>query len=68
MTLAYIRDYYKVPAKRGTIVYYKGHRGIITGSKNAYLRVRMEDYDIIKTLHPKDVVFDDSTTPLTTET
>jgi hypothetical protein len=56
--MAYIRDFYGVPAKRGDIVYYKGHRGVITGSTSAYLRVRMEDYDIIKTFHPSDLVFE----------
>lgn len=56
--MAYIRDYYGVPAKRGAIVYYKGHRGIITGSKSAYLRVRLEGSDTIMSFHPKDVVFD----------
>lgn len=59
MSMAYIRDFYGVPAKRGGIVFYKGHRGVITGSKNAYLRVRMEDFDIIKTFHPNDLVFED---------
>lgn len=58
MTMAYIRDFYGVPAKRGGIVYYRGHRGIITGSVNAYLRVRLEDFDIIKTFHPKELVFE----------
>lgn len=57
--MAYVRDFYGVPAKRGGIVFYKGHRGVITGSENAYLRVRMEDFDIIKTFHPNDLVFED---------
>ena len=56
--MEYIRDFYGVPAKRGAIVFYKGHRGVITGSKNAYLRVRIEDFDIVKTFHPKDLVFE----------
>ena len=54
-SMAYIRDFYGVPAKRGAIVYFKGFRGVIVGSKNSYLRVRMEDFDIVKTLHPEEV-------------
>jgi len=54
MTMAYIRDFYDVPAKRGGKVFYKGKPGVITRSKNAYLWVRMDEVDISILLHPAD--------------
>jgi len=54
MTMAYIRDFYGVPAKRGEKVLYKGKHGIITRSKNAYLWVRMDEVDISLLVHPAD--------------
>jgi len=40
MSMKYIRDRYKVPAKRGMIVCYDGYMGIIT-SASCYLRVTL---------------------------
>jgi hypothetical protein len=48
----YIRNYYKVPAKRGGKVKYEGKTGIIIGSRLAYLRIRLEGEKEIKSYHP----------------
>lgn len=46
MTMQYIRDTYKVPAKRGGRVIYQGNgkdaKGVITGSDGARLRIRLD--------------------------
>lgn len=65
MSMKYIRDYYKVPAKRGARIefddemskfllgfLYKPKRGTIVGSKHGYLRVRFDNQKHITTLHP----------------
>lgn len=52
MSMEYIRDYYKVPAKRGRKVIVIGKLGIITGSKGAYLRVRLEGEKGSSLYHP----------------
>lgn len=46
MSMKYIRDYYSVPAKRGGLVDVIGNegmkfRGVITGAKDARIRVRL---------------------------
>ena len=50
--MAYIRDHYGVPAKRGGIVWAKGKRGVIVGSQGSYLRVRLDGDTHIGTWHP----------------
>jgi hypothetical protein len=65
--MQYIRDYYKVPAKRGAIIEYHGdeeigrfirgflyvpRRGVIVAAKGNYLRVRFNDSNHITTIHP----------------
>lgn len=52
MSLAYIRRYYGVPAKRGGRVTYKGMPGVITGSSDAHLRVRLDGETESVILHP----------------
>jgi len=57
MSLAYIREAYNVPAFRGRRVRFDIglglHReGVITGSKNAYLRVRFDPERDIRLMHP----------------
>ena len=59
MSMEYIRHYYGVPAKRGTKVKIKSPAspsvifdGVIVGSKNAWLRVRVNGR--IMTYHPTD--------------
>jgi len=46
MSMKYIRDTYKVPAKRGARIKYRGvamiQTGTIVGSKGAYIRVRID--------------------------
>ena len=50
--MEYIRNYYKVPAKRGAKIQYKGQNGTIVGALNGCLRVRLEGEKKIKTYHP----------------
>jgi len=50
--MEYIRNYYKVPAKRGMLVKYQGKPGIIVGAKDAYLRIRLEGEKSIGSYHP----------------
>jgi hypothetical protein len=56
VSMAYIREHYKVPAKRGGRIIYTGGRfpmtGTIVGSRNAHLRVRMDGFKRIEELHP----------------
>jgi len=65
MSMEYIRQYYGVPAKRSGCVIIKAKycdiNGIIVGSKNACLRIRIEPYlhvtgsrKGILTYHPTD--------------
>lgn len=51
MSMSYIRNHYKVPAKRGLRVRFQGRSGVITGTVDAHLRVRMDDGERV-TLHP----------------
>ena len=47
MSMQHIRDYYGVPAKRGSRVKYTwrnpGRLGTVVGSQSQYLRVRFDD-------------------------
>lgn len=57
MTMKYIRDYYGVPAKRGVRVKYAASdgeefEGVITGSKDAHLRVRFPNTNHSWIMHP----------------
>lgn len=52
MSMKWIRDHYKVPAKRGMKVIAQGQRGTIVGSKNEYLRIRIEGEKNILSFHP----------------
>lgn len=40
--MGYIRETYKVPAKRGMRVRFNGLNGRIVGSRGGYLRVRLD--------------------------
>jgi len=42
VSLAYIRDYYGVPARRGGRVRFDGRDGTIVGAQAQYLRVRLD--------------------------
>lgn len=50
--MQYIRNYYKVPAKRGGKITYKGKAGTIVGAKGAHLRIRLEGENRIGSYHP----------------
>ena len=50
--MEYIRRYYNVPAKKGTRVLYDRKYGIITGSKNGLLRIRMDGDSYSELYHP----------------
>jgi hypothetical protein len=56
MSLDYIRKTYGVPAKRGARVEYSGGKsplfGTITGSRSAYIRVRLDGDKTSKPFHP----------------
>lgn len=52
MTMQYIRSYYKVPAKRGMSVKYKGVGGVIL-SADHYVKVRLENKRVVR-IHPTD--------------
>jgi hypothetical protein len=52
MGMKWIRDRYKVPAKRGMEVTAQGIRGTIVGSKNGYLRIRIDERKRILSFHP----------------
>ena len=64
--MAYIRNYYKVPAKRGARIEWSGDemakfirgflyipkKGTIVAARGGYLRVRFDNEQHIVTLHP----------------
>ncbi len=50
--MAYIRNYYSVPAKRGGRVRLDGHSGTIVGADAQWLRVRLDGDKQPVTAHP----------------
>jgi len=55
MSLLYIRNYYRVPAKRGAMIKFRGEPWVIVGSDRQYLRARPVDTPpghYTSTLHP----------------
>jgi hypothetical protein len=40
--LQYIRDYYKVPAYVGRVVYAGGKRGVVVGASGPHLKVNLD--------------------------
>lgn len=52
MSLQYIRDYYRVPAKRGRRVTVDGRPGVITGARDARLTVRLDGDKHTTPCHP----------------
>jgi hypothetical protein len=54
MSMKWIRDLYKVPAKRGMKVIAQGERGTIVGSRNGYLRIRIDGRKNVFSFHPTD--------------
>lgn len=56
MSIQYIRDYYKVPAKVGGRVTAYGKPGIITGANGAYLLIRIDGAKHALPHHPTDQI------------
>ena len=58
MSAAYVREHYRVPAKRGGRIRYRGtgHSapvdGVIVGFRGQYLRVRLDGEKRIESFHP----------------
>lgn len=52
MSAKYVRDYYKVPAKRGMRVVADGKPGKIVGFDGAHLRIRLDGEKHIGNWHP----------------
>lgn len=52
MSMEYIRETYDVPAKRGMGVIAQGRKGIIVGSRNAYLRIKIYGEKSTALFHP----------------
>lgn len=52
MSMAYIRRHYGVPAKRGMRVTALGDPGVITGSNDARLRIRLDGHRHAGLYHP----------------
>lgn len=59
MSLAYIRETYGVPARRGMVVEYCGDdnirkRGVICGASGPHVSIRLDGEKFSKPYHPKD--------------
>lgn len=52
MSMEYIRTHYAVPAKRGGRVEYEGKPGVITGTRDAHLRIRLDGEKHSLPYHP----------------
>lgn len=52
MSAEYVRNYYKVPAKRGMRVVADGKPGKIVGFDGAHLRIRLDGEKHIGNWHP----------------
>ena len=53
-SLEYIRQFYNLPARRGAVVFYKGHRGKVTSAINGHVRVRLDGESQARIYHPND--------------
>lgn len=52
MSVAYVRRYYGVPARRGARVVFDGRPGVITSCPGAYVRVRLDGEKQSVLAHP----------------
>lgn len=52
MSMEQIRNHYGVPAKRGILVCAIGNAGVIVGSRDGKLRIRVNVSQLILTYHP----------------
>ena len=48
----YVRERYKVPARVGALVLYKGRPGVIVGARGCYIRVRLDGETYVGNYHP----------------
>lgn len=52
MSFEYIQRTYRVPAKRGGRILYKGQPGTILATKGPYLRIRLDGQGYVGNYHP----------------
>lgn len=52
MAFDYIRRHYKVPAKKGGRVLFQGRPGVIVGSYQCYIKVRLDGERRAGVYHP----------------
>jgi len=52
MSMEYIREFYKVPAKRGGRVLVNGWAGTIVSSAGQYLKIRLDGSRVVRQYHP----------------
>ena len=56
MSAAYVRDYYRVPARCGGRIVYRGgqvpREGTVVGFRDAYLLIRLDGECEIRSYHP----------------
>jgi len=57
LSFKYIRECYKVPARRGAQVICDGKHGVITSARYQYLRVRLEGEKRPRIYHPTDILY-----------
>ena len=55
--LTYIRWRYGVPAWRGARVSFGGKEGVVTGSRESCLRIRLFGEPVRRFVHPLDVTY-----------
>jgi len=61
-SLEYVRNYYKVPAKKGGRVVAYGKPGVITGGQGQYVLIKLDTLKHANPYHPTDgIVYEDST-------
>jgi hypothetical protein len=56
--LEYVRNYYRVPAKKGKIVSYNGKLGVITGASGPHVKVKFKGEKHTWSYHPSDLNYD----------
>jgi hypothetical protein len=52
MSLKYIQEQYKVPARVGTRIKYMGRLGVIVGSRGPHLRILLDGEKLSGVYHP----------------
>jgi hypothetical protein len=63
--LQYVRDYYKVPAYVGRVVYAGGKRGVVVGASGPHLKVNLDGARHPGVYHPTDSMrWTEETAPL----